>query len=364
MSQWINFNFHNKVFMRVERSAPTASLFMDMFNAFITTDDLPQVDLTVTAHIEPLNEAAYGEIHGQADFKYTDKGVFLEDAGVQILKNGTGYHLQGTRELLVMALPLLDNILTERGLGMIHALTVDYRGHGVNMPAWGGVGKTSTMAKMLKIEGVGFMGDDWAFLSEDHRLLGFAKPMFIKPYHKTIYPHLFENRHKPLVPTRLSKPIARFTTLLHPLVTQYPRLARISRRYSPEHIMVRPNAAFPEAKFSTEAPLALSIFVERYDGHAPVLEEKDKKWMVGKMVGNFYAEMTRHSKVVTAALAAAGIASLEDKFGKKAEVIEKAIGDTPNYLLRVPKAYPPDQASDAIVSHIQQVLAATGVEVH
>jgi hypothetical protein len=263
---------------------------------------------------------------------------------------------------LVIALPLVDRIMARRNAAMIHALTVDFRGLGLAMPAWGGVGKTSTMAKMLKLDGVNFMGDDWAFLSSDQRLLGYAKPMFIKPCHAPIYPHLFEKRHKPLVPTRFSKQIARLTTRLHPIVTKYPRVAQVVRRYSPEHMMVTPQQAFPNAKVSTDVPLALAVFVERYDGMVPMLYEKTKPWMIARLVGNFHSEVTRYSKMVIAALAAAGLDPLEDVFGQKADVLNQALNDKPTYLFQVPKAFSADQASDVIVEKLQELMGQVAVK--
>ena len=71
------------------------------------------------------------------------------------------------------------------------------------------------------------------------------------------------------------------------MVTQYPRLAALSRRWSPEHMMVSPQVALPNATISTAAPLAAAVFVERYDGAGASLEEKDTSWMVSRLVGNF-----------------------------------------------------------------------------
>ena len=130
---------------------------------------------------------------------------------------------------------------------MIHAATMAYRGHAIALPAAGGTGKTSTAAKLMRREGWSFMGDDWAFLAEDAMLLGYAKPMFIKPHHRAIYPHLFEGVRKPLVPSRLSSSVGRLTTVVHPYVIRYPRLADFSRRWSPEHRMVDAGDRVPRA---------------------------------------------------------------------------------------------------------------------
>ena len=356
MTKWLEFNIHNRAAFRVAQNAPTAALLRDMFEPFIT-HGLDDYDLTISSEIEPLAAAAYGE----TEYEYTETAVNLHSMNVQIVHDSGKFRLNGKREMLVQALPLIDRILVTRNVGWVHAATVDYRGHGICLPAWGGVGKTSTIAKLLKIDGFSFMGDDWAFLSDDGRLLGYAKPMFIKPHHRPIYPHLFEKKRKPLVPSRLSQPVSRLTTLVHPVITQYPQLARAVRKWSPEHMMVTPRQAFPKANISTSAPLAVAIFVERYAGSQASLQEREKSWMVSRMVGNFHAEISQLSQEVITALGATNLVPLEQMFSAKAAVLDQALADKPTYLLQVPKAFSADQASDIIVQHLQKVLADIGI---
>ena len=187
--------------------------------------------------------------------------------------------------------------------------------------------------------------------------------MFIKPYHRPIYPHLFSQVHKPLVPVSLSKPIARMTTLVHPYITHYPRLARVTRRWSPEHMMVQPQQAFPQASFSTRAPLAVCMFVERYQGDSKEVEfyEQDPEWMVARLIGNFNSELPRTSRLVATTLGASGLAPIERAFTEKAAVLSRALAGKPCFLLRIPKDFNPDQASDFTVEKIQHVLERAGV---
>lgn len=354
---WIEFDIHGRAAVRVDAEAPTAPLLRDMLGPFLSRS-LPGHDLTVTGQAMPMAAPS----HAEHEYRYTDSGVYLDELKVQILVDGDGFRLSGTRELLTSALPLIDRILVRRGAAMIHAATFSYRGHGVAMPAWGGVGKTSTMAKLLRLDDVAFMGDDWAFMTADGELLGYCKPMFIKPHHRPIYPHLFERRRKPLVPKALSRPVAELTTLVHPLVTQYPRLAGFTRRWSPEHMMVRPQDALPHAAIATAAPLAVAVFVERFDGASAALEAVDTDWMVARLVGNFHAELARHSRDVITALGATGLVPLEQAFADKAAVLQAALAGRPVFLLRVPAAMPADQASDVIVEHLRHVFVAAGVE--
>jgi hypothetical protein len=362
VSNWYFFNLHNLVGMRVARNASTAALFLDMFKPFLV-DDLAHADLTISDEHESLEHGSFGECHGETEFFYNERGLHLETPDVQVFVDEDGYRLYGDMELLVMALPLIDRLMVAKGAAMIHALTVEYNGVGLNMPAWGGTGKTSTMAKLLNRQGFAFMGDDWAFLSEQGDLLGYAKPMFIKPYHKSIYPHLFNDVHKPLVPNSLSKPIHSITTRVHPFVIRFPKVARIVRRWSPEHMMVTPQEAFPAARFSTSAPLAASLFVERFQSASdePVFMEMSKKWMISRLIGNFNAELPKQSRVVMTTLGAAGLVPVEQAFAEKAAVLDKALEGKPNFLLRVPKHLTPDQASDIIVEKIESVLVTAGV---
>lgn len=355
-SSWLMFNIHDRLGVRVDRLAPTASLLDDMFQCFRTEETVPD-DLTVTEAFETVASPAFLE----DDYIYSENSLEMRAAKAQVVTDGSHFRLHGSGELLTSALPLIDRLLVQRRVGMIHAATVSYRSHGIALPAAGGTGKTSTMAKLMKEPGFAFMGDDWAFLSEGGELLGFAKPMFIKPHHRPIYPHLFQGARKPMVPVSLSRPVGKLTTVVHPVVSRYPRLARFSRRWSPEHRMVHPSRALPNAELRSSAMLALSVYFERYAGNQIRLEPRDPEWMLARMMGNFHVEMPHHSQEMTTALGAVGMVPLHKAFSEKAEVIQAALGNKPAYVLQVPRGMPPDEASDEIVRSLTGLFKDIGL---
>lgn len=364
-NEWVKFNLHNLVAMRVHKTAPTVAQFVDMFGPFLTDEDLKHYDLTIKAEMEPLPNGASGETHGESEFHYNFEGIHLDALEIQVFREPDGgFRLNGTREMLTMALPLIDRLMVQKSAAMVHALTAEYKGHALLMPAWGGTGKTSTMSKLVKMDGWAFMGDDWAFVTDKGDLLSFAKPMFIKPYHRSLYPHLFKKVHKPLVPNRLSKTIHSMTTLVHPYITKYPQLAALTRRYSPEHMMVTPQMAFPEARFSNGAPVAAVLFVERFENATPepYFVEKDTRWMTSQVIGNFFSELPRQSRVVMAALGASALSPIDQAMIEKSAIISKAFEGKRCFYLRVPLMCTPDQASDIIVAHIQKVMEMAGVK--
>lgn len=351
-SRWLRFDLHGKVGVWVERNAPAALQLRAMLACFATDGPVaPDVRVSVAPE-EMLNPASLED-----ELRYTADAVSFVEAGVQIVQDGERFRIHGAGELLTSVVPILDRAMVRSGAAMVHAATVAYRGHAVLMPAAGGTGKTSTVAKMMQRPGFAFMGDDWAFVADDQSLLGYAKPMFIKPHHRTIYPHLFRGRRKPMIPSVLSRPVGRLTTVVHPAVIRYPRLADAARRWSPEHRMVSAEQALPGVRVATAAPLLVSVYVERYDGQDSRLVEVDETWMVDRLMGNFHIEMAAFSQEVVTALAATSVVSWREHVQQKLDVLSKGLTGVPCFLLQVPAAMSADVASDDVVRIMDRLLA-------
>lgn len=352
-TRWLSFDVHGRIRMGVARSAPTAAQMRTIFADFLTDSDAGPFDLIVTGEIEPTAGVAYAE----DSFSYTSNTITVNAPPLQISREEAGLRVSGPGELLTSVLPLLDRVLVERDVAMIHAATVAFQGHGIALPAAGGVGKTSTIAKLMRRRGVAFMGDDWAFLSAEGELLGFAKPMFIKPHHRNIYPHLFNRVRKPLVPKWLVRPLGRVATRVHPIIVRYPRVAAFTRQWSPEHMIISPQEALRGSPIARSAPLSAAVYVERYDGADAQLRELDRAEMVARMLGNFHGEMTTYSREIVNLLGATGFVPLQDIFADKANVLGKALQNVPTFLLQVPLAYDADTASDVIVEQLTAVTS-------
>jgi hypothetical protein len=351
--EWLNFDIHGIVGVRVHAPAPAALQLSSMMGTFAVDREVP-ADIVVTGEPELMLDAAVLE----DELAYNESAVHFKRHHVQVVDEGGQYRVNGPGELLTTVLPLLDLVTTSRGLAMIHAATVGYQGGAIALPAAGGTGKTSTMAKLMRRPGFSFMGDDWGFVTADGRLLNYEKPMFIKSHHRAIYPHLFKGSRKPLVPVRLSRPLGRVTTVVHPHIVKYPKLADVTRRMSPEHRIVTARQALPGVTVTRDAPLLASIFVERYEGARTRVAERDTEWMAQRMLGNFNLELPGFSREVIAGLAATSHLRLGSFFEAKAKVLAGALEDVPSFVLQVPSVYTPDVASDDIVDVVEDVLGA------
>lgn len=354
---WLEFDVHGYAGLRVAEDMPCAPLFQETFQQF-ATEHLSQVDLTVTNDRAPLVNAAWAENR----YRYTASEVAVHSCKAQISLTERGdFHLRGKGDVLQAALPILDVVMARKGAAMIHAASFEQSGLGIALPAWGGTGKTSTLASLLLGKPTGaFMGDDWAFITQAGDLLGFARPLFIKAHHRELYPHLFTGRRKVMVPAALSGPAHRIASAVHPAVARFPRVAAFTRKWSPEHMMVGPAHVFSRVR--AKAPLAAVFFMERWDGPDLELEARPAPWMASRMTGNFYAEMSRASREVMTALNATGLVSLPEPFAQKISILTRATSSKPTFLLRIPSHMSAVEAAPYVGDKILAALHEEGLD--
>jgi hypothetical protein len=267
------------------------------------------------------------------------------------------------RQALLPALvPLLDAVLVEREAALVHAATVSYRGRGIALPTWGGVGKAATVAKLLSLPRVSYMGDDWAFLTGDGQLIGDAKPLSVRPYQRAMYPHLFAEPAGPTVGSKLPKVVTELAGALRPILLRHPQLVQLARRTaSHESVAVTPREAFPQAPIASSAPLATTVFLERFGGEAPVLEVKDAGWMATRLVGSVQTKLSSDSRDVITALGASGLMPLERFYARKAATLRAGLGETPCFSLRIPQWMAPDYAATIVVEQLELVFRSIGI---
>lgn len=342
MLRWTQFDVHGLASVQVDQAAPGEPQLALMLAAFQTASAPAEADITVTGEPERPSAPAFAE----TAYSYDLAGIY--EPRLSVTRSGDRWRIGGTGELLGVTMPVLDRVCADRGAAMVHAATLDIGGRGVCLASWGGVGKTSTVSRMLKLPEVRFMGDDWAFIAESGDLLGWAKPLFLKPHHKALYPEVFSGKRKPLVPPRLTRSLNTVATAVHPTIARYPRLAGFTRRWSPEHHIVPPGEVFGADRISTKAPLSGLAFVERYGGDTAVFEQISEHELVSRCVGNFHSELPRQSRELITAFGATGLSGMQDHFGAKAAVIGKVASTVATGLIRIPAAWPPADAAKAI----------------
>ena len=277
-----------------------------------------------------------------------------------------GFGLAGDGELLVPALTLLDLATARRGAAMVHGAAVCRDGRGVCIAGAGGAGKTSAALSLALGRGDGFMADDWCFLADDGRLLGYAKPLFLRAHHDAVAGEAARGggvgrvRRVGLAPSALAGALGTVATAVHPMLSRRPAVARAARRVWPEYRIVPARDALAGARIVETAPLAAVLLVERADCPAPVLEAQSADWMADRLAGGFHAALPRGARDLSTAMAAGGLLSLEAAHSAKAAVLRAALDGRTALRLRLPLALRAPEAAAAIAVGVDRALEPAG----
>jgi GT2 family glycosyltransferase len=348
---WLRFAVHDRVGVRVAADAPGAPQLRDMLAPFLV-EECARADLTIGARRDPVEPLVRVDGHRRGE-----RALELPARGLQVVVGpGGALRLNGDGELLVPTLALLDHALVRREAAMVHAAAVCRDGRAVCIAGAGGAGKTSAALLLALSRGDGFMADDWCFVAADGRLLGYAKPLFLRPHHRALLSGTSAGRRAPSAPPALVRPLGAVATALHPMASRRPRVARIARRWWPEYRIVPAREALHGTTVVAAAPLAAALFVERAACAEPVLEPRSAAWMADRLLSSFHAELPGRARDLQVAMADSGLLSLERLFSGKAAVLRRGLADRPAFRLRVPAPLGAREAAEAIAAAVDVVL--------
>ena len=205
-----------------------------------------------------------------ADVRFIGDGAYIgqdvyvdEQYGVRIEKKAEGLRLLATQECnewLVIAVQLS---LLSSGHTLLHAAALEKNGEVLMFPSWGGVGKTATVCRFIREHNWKLLGDDLVIIGHG-RVLPFLKPFVIYPYHKDLFPELFQNGENHTVKNltvsnMMSKAIPSVKRMLRP----FPRLLAYLRKHNPQSMRVSPRKIFREDQLSEGGTPCRLIWLER-----------------------------------------------------------------------------------------------------
>jgi len=352
-NEWLYFNIHNLVRIRVEKGHSSERSVRLVFGPF-ETESLDQVDLTLQYDQPDIGEHNLGS----ESYLYTDQHVYIKNYKLHLVKQNGSFILASKRDLLPYVFPIIQWLLLKKRYSFVHAAAVAIDGRGVLLPGWGGTGKTSAIICLLKeVPGTSFLGDDYTILGSDGRLLSFPKAFFVYPYHRGLFPHLFASRHKPLIPSTFSSVVERIRTIVRPAIMAFPWLENLARRFTPEHMQVPAHIALPNAVFVDNVPLDKVLFVECYSGTKSIIDKLSLSKAKRQLIGVWNYEQGRCARDLLLGAAGTAVMDFEEYFSGMSSVINAALADRKIYRLRMGKMAPAE-TSKTVTDAVRKILTS------
>ncbi len=346
------FSIHGCATAEIEAGFPFGQGMKQEFESFASTDRSEPPDVLVTLP----GEAHDPRSNASGVYEYTEDTTWIQDFDVAVSLRDGRFRLACRRDPLPFTQPLIQHALLSKGHGLIHAAAIAVSNQGVAIPAWGGTGKTSAIVELTRLPGVSFMSDDYCILSGTGELLSYPKPFFVYPFHRNVFPHLFREKRKALVPTRLLPALRVLREATRPIFMKRPRLESLARRITPEHMKVSARAALPDADFAARAPLRAVLFAGRYSGPETLLEPYDMTNAVRRVVGNWFMELGAPARDLLIGCCATSLCCLDYFIHELQRIVVKAFEGVPIFDLRLPHTLPPDQTGKVMAESVQRVL--------
>ena len=222
------------------------------------------------------------------------------------------------------------------GQSFMHASSMTSGDRGMAVVGWGGVGKTTSLLKLVIENG-------WKFLSDDLGIIDDAGNITRAPKRLQVYGYNVEGQ------AALRERVLQERTVLDQLSWSYMLRRRggkgVRRRISPQDL-------FGDAGLGTGAKLTDLIYLERTDGDRPTLHDIDSEEVARRMSAIVMAEIEPYGAICREA--EAGGASFmrhpAEVQEQTRQVLGKAFSSARTRLVRVGKNADPNSLTELILS--------------
>lgn len=268
------FSFHGIVGVEVENSYPWFdTLFIKPLPAYSDEKDFAGCKRFIKVRYENIVRPDLAVNIG--------RGIQLAGRTLIDRKYGVSLHwdddrtivLQTSRECNEWLFICLQIMLLAEGYSFVHGAAFSRDGKALLVASRAGIGKTGCAAGVIRAGGWQLLGDDMVIINREGKVLSFLKDLFIYPYHKSVFPELFASGQGPAVPPAWNGVFKRLVSWAKPVLSKYPALFSLARRYNPQSSKVSPVQAFSADKLADHAVISEVIWLERTQRDETVCKE-------------------------------------------------------------------------------------------
>lgn len=269
--------------------------------------------------------------------------------GCIISKYEDGYKIECNQECNEWLMMLLEYCLLKNNATFIHSAGVSKNGKAYVFPSWGGVGKTASVAKLVRQNDFKLLGDDLVILDKDGNVYSFPKKFVLYAYHKNLFAENMKN--KKLIKGCLSSLVSHLIPSIKNILRHFPSIMAFARRHNPQSKRVSPYEIFGNDSISDNAKLEAFTWLERIDVEKTKIVEIDSYTLASRALMITLHELydTRLQEFFIALCAD----NFEFKyvFDKSVDFLEKIISNKKINQLFIPQNYPIENVAEDVVNY-------------
>lgn len=375
----INYNFHDLVEIEVHQDDVDLNTnFSCYFRSFLAnspTKTKSKYKLYPYSHfIEPKH------YYNVSNLYYGfDRGVYFPQERYALLKYDNVIEEycdipnRGTNMLLQL-------LLIEQDISLLHCGAFQFQNKGILLPAFGGAGKTSIIARLRKHDSFKLLGDDFVAISEKGEIHSYHADLSVYDYHLDLFPELKNTKYGQylddynkimsasveakknkkhiyeLTPKSLKKIIPfknQIKKLISTIVTPPPQPIQLKTEltnWNHDYIKVPVNKVFSNNQLTTHAPIDFIMYLSRYSGETFNIVEISPGELANECVGVLATEF-RYCLIYLEMLSAFGLYDFQEFFSKIHVTFMKAFTNKKMKRLLIPFNATPDEVAKFVENY-------------
>lgn len=242
----------------------------------------------------------------------------------------------------------IQAMLIQSRATFVHCAGVARDSGAVLFPSWGGVGKTAIAKVFVSDDGWKLLGDDLVILTESGQCLGFPKPMVLYPYHRSVFPDLFEGGEGPIAPASANRLLTRAAVAVKPALRTMPSVLNWMRQHNPQSVRIAPSKVFGAQSLSVASTLQSITWIDRDASITEPRIEPADRLLVSRIAGSTMSEFDRRCVGLTPILCGLGIVSFEEFYGEWINILDRGLAHAEKWMIFLPVTLP--------VAEVPQVL--------
>ncbi|MGN1310297.1 MAG: hypothetical protein ACI4VP_01055 [Clostridia bacterium] len=254
---------------------------------------------------------------------------------------------QESNEWLIIMLQIM---LLKEGYSFIHAAAVSKNGVSLLMPSWGGVGKTASVAKLIKND-YKLLGDDLNIINKQGKIYAFPKKFVLYFYHKELFPEVFKEK-KVWCNSQLNSLYTNIIPTVKKILRYIPGFLSFARRHNPQSIKVSPVEIFKKEKIDRESNIEQIMWIERNIGKKN-FEIVDSNKLISKAISVTMNELFTDNITAILIMCGIGMISYNDVFNNMNEIFHGAFTDKECSILNVSKTEDVSVVANEVLKHIK-----------
>lgn len=337
------FNIHNLLSIEIDQGLEDTNRiyeFLQSINDPAHSACSNKIKVNKVKEIDLSNHREYAD-----GIFISPKSLIDKNYGIEVILNENEIILNTKFRFIEWLMYSIQLGLLRSNSVLVHGAAVAKDNKAILFPSWGGVGKTAILNDFTKKYNYEIIGDDLFILNIEGEIFPFPKPMVLYPYHKNLFPEIFE-KNPSLIPTSMTKVVSRLVPKIKKILSPFPTIMNYARNHNPQVKWALPFEVFGKDKIAGKTISHQVFWLERSNNPSCLININEN--ICSQILGSTINEFDQRVVFCVNILMGLGILRNDEYFGKWYDVLSSGLSFSHKGSINVNSKISIDEIGDFI----------------